>query len=85
MTIQSSIEAPSQPEPEQAYGNAVSAAEETNVYDDSYQDEAYDDDDDVDFNLGDGPSTSAAAMQPQHEESTPMYNTTRGPATKEDG
>ena len=45
----------------------------------------YDDDDDVDFNLGNGSNSAPVALPPQQEVSTPSYHSTRGPSAKEDG
>ncbi|KAI0009946.1 hypothetical protein F4779DRAFT_335641 [Xylariaceae sp. FL0662B] len=72
-----------QPEVDQTPADVVPMAEE-NGYGDEYPEENYDDDDDVDFNLGNGPSSSALAPS-QQEVSTPTYHTTRGPSAKEDG
>jgi hypothetical protein len=58
-----------------------------NGYGDGYHEDAYDDDDDVDFNLGNGPTNNNnGASQMKHEESPgPSYHTTRGSSGKEDG
>ncbi|OTB07021.1 hypothetical protein M426DRAFT_92737 [Hypoxylon sp. CI-4A] len=80
---QPSVEAPSQPEFDQTHNDVAYAAEE-NGYGDEYQDEAYEDDDDVDFNLGNDPSATGSAAQPQQEDMA-SYHTTRGPSAKEDG
>ncbi|KAI0164383.1 hypothetical protein GGR52DRAFT_119207 [Hypoxylon sp. FL1284] len=87
-----SIEAPGQLELDQAAANVAPvapAAEENGAYDDTYQEDAYDDDDDVDFNLGNDQSsvtaTAIAAAQSQHDESTPTFHGARAPGAKEDG
>ncbi|KAI5860309.1 hypothetical protein GGS23DRAFT_244879 [Durotheca rogersii] len=79
-----SIEAPAPAEFNQVPADVAPAADE-NGYDDEYQDENYDDDDDVDFNLGNGPAASAVAAPPQQDASAPAFHTTRGPSAKEDG
>lgn len=58
-----------------------------NGYGDDYHDEAYDDEDDVDFDLGNGPTNSIAAAAPTRQEESPgpAFHTTRGPSAKEDG
>ncbi|KAI1762394.1 hypothetical protein GGR53DRAFT_501793 [Hypoxylon sp. FL1150] len=85
-SVQPTVEAPSQFEPDQTPGDVAHTVEENVAYDDTYQDEAYDDDDDVDFNLGnDQSSVNVTAAQPQHEESTPTYHSSRGSGAKEDG
>ncbi|KAI1380630.1 hypothetical protein F4677DRAFT_193475 [Hypoxylon crocopeplum] len=81
---QPSIEPPSRPDFEQLFGHVVPTAEEIG-YGDDYQDENYDDDDDVDFNLGNGPATISEGAQQQHDESASAFHTTRGPSSKEDG
>jgi hypothetical protein len=82
---QPSVEAPAYPEPDLAIDTGA-ANVQGNGYGGDYQDDNYDDDDDVDFNLGNG-STGAApppAAPVKEESSTPTY-TTRGPSAKEDG
>ncbi|KAI0811354.1 hypothetical protein GGR55DRAFT_678181 [Xylaria sp. FL0064] len=57
-----------------------------NGYGGEYHEDAYEDDDDVDFDLGNGPTTSAVAAPTKQEESPgPSFHTTRGPSAKEDG
>ncbi|KAI1773437.1 hypothetical protein F4818DRAFT_422567 [Hypoxylon cercidicola] len=84
---QPSIEAHTRLEPDQAPNDAAAMGEENVAYDDTYQDEVYDDDDDVDFNLGNDQSsvTATTNAQPQHEESTPTYHGSRSSGAKEDG
>ncbi|KAI1081389.1 hypothetical protein F5B20DRAFT_63694 [Whalleya microplaca] len=81
---QPSFEPAGQPEVDQTPMDTAPAAEE-NGYGDDYPEDAYDDDDDVDFNLGNGQGFSGSAP-PQQEVSTPTYNSSaRGPSAKEDG
>ncbi|KAI2618166.1 hypothetical protein GGR54DRAFT_640734 [Hypoxylon sp. NC1633] len=79
---QPTVEAPPQAEIEHAPSDVMPTTEE-NGYDE-YQDENYDDDDDVDFNLGNDLSTAAVA-NPSQDDTTPSYHPVRGPASKEDG
>ncbi|KAI5922657.1 hypothetical protein F4810DRAFT_711251 [Camillea tinctor] len=72
-----------QPELDQAPVEDVAAVAE-NGYGDDFQEDNYEDDDDVDFNLGNGPTSNVAAAS-QQEVSTPTYHATRGPSAKEDG
>ncbi|KAL7623158.1 hypothetical protein AAE478_006839 [Parahypoxylon ruwenzoriense] len=81
---QPSIEAPGQPEFNQAPSDIAPVIDE-NGYGDDYQDENYEDDDDVDFNLGNGPAAGSSVTQSQQEVSTPTFHSTRGPSAKEDG
>ncbi|KAI0386757.1 hypothetical protein F5Y04DRAFT_71198 [Hypomontagnella monticulosa] len=81
-----SVEAPSQqPEIDQVYGDPTHTIEENDGYGDDYQDEPYEDDDDVDFNLGNGSAGAIAAAQQEHDDSASAYHSTRGPSAKEDG
>ncbi len=73
-----------QPEPEPAPTD-VGPRTDDGGYGDDYQEETYDDDDDVDFNLGNGSSNVPAAPPPQQDVSTPSFHSTRGPSAKEDG
>ncbi|KAI1463951.1 uncharacterized protein F4812DRAFT_228349 [Daldinia caldariorum] len=81
---QQSIETPSQYEMDQTH-NEVAYTTEENGYGEEYQDENYEDDDDVDFNLGNGPSGAVTAAQPQQDDSASAYHTARGASAKEDG
>ncbi|KAI1812356.1 hypothetical protein GGS20DRAFT_26830 [Poronia punctata] len=63
-----------------------------NAYGDDYHEEAYEEDDDVDFDLGNGPNNApingAAPAHAKYEDSpgpSGGYHTTRGPSAKEDG
>lgn len=63
-----------------------------NTYGDDYQEDTYEEEDEVDFDLGNGPSsgtattTAALAVPTKYEESPgPSFHTTRGPSAKEDG
>ncbi|KAI1500762.1 hypothetical protein F5X99DRAFT_226287 [Biscogniauxia marginata] len=78
---QLSAEVVAQPEYDPGHGDIAPTTE--NGYDD-IQEDNYEDDDDVDFNLGNGPSSNVAAPY-QQEVSTPTFHTTRGPSAKEDG
>ncbi|KAI8946768.1 hypothetical protein F4801DRAFT_42971 [Xylaria longipes] len=74
-----------EPQPEHAFDEMTHGAAE-NGYGDDYHEDAYDDDDDVDFDLGNGPTNSTMAAPMKHEESPgPSFHTTRGPSAKEDG
>ncbi|KAI0868871.1 hypothetical protein GGS24DRAFT_480852 [Hypoxylon argillaceum] len=74
-----------EPQTEHVFNEATHGAAE-NGYGDDYHDEAYDDEDDVDFDLGNGPISNAMAVQAKQEESPgPTFHTTRGPSSKEDG
>lgn len=77
-----------QPEPESAPAD-VGMKVEDGGYGDDYQEEAYDDDDDVDFNLGNGSNSTPAAPQSQshyqQDVSAPAYHNNRGSSAKEDG
>ncbi|KAJ3563436.1 hypothetical protein NPX13_g8196 [Xylaria arbuscula] len=73
------------PEPQAEHDEMAHGAVE-NGYGDDYHEDAYEDDDDVDFDLGNGPVAGSTAMQAKHEESPgPAFHTTRGPSAKEDG
>ncbi|KAI1178632.1 hypothetical protein F4777DRAFT_537324 [Nemania sp. FL0916] len=73
------------PQVEHVADEAVHGTTE-NGYGDDYHEEAYDDEDDVDFDLGNGPATTAIAPSTKLEESPgPVFHTTRGPSAKEDG
>lgn len=62
------------------------AAAAHNGYGDDYHEDAYDDEDDVDFDLGNGPTNGTMPAQTQQEDSPgPAFHTTRGPSAKEDG
>ncbi|CAJ2502893.1 Uu.00g102870.m01.CDS01 [Anthostomella pinea] len=78
-------EAITHPEYEQASEDVAQSTEE-NGYGNDYHEDNYDDDDDVDFNLGNGTTSMTAAPVKQEEAHTPTYHhTTRGPSAKEDG
>ncbi|KAI8956598.1 hypothetical protein F5Y11DRAFT_361584 [Daldinia sp. FL1419] len=81
---QQSVETPSHHEIDQTHSEMAYTTEE-NGYGEEYQDENYEDDDDVDFNLGNGPSGAVAIAQPQQDDSTSTYPATRGASAKEDG
>ncbi|KAH9906659.1 hypothetical protein F4778DRAFT_589833 [Xylariomycetidae sp. FL2044] len=72
-------------EPMQSYDEMLPSAEENVYAGDEFHDDNYDDDDDVDFNLGNGPSTAPASIPPQQDISEPTYHTPRGSNAKEDG
>ncbi|KAI0473111.1 hypothetical protein GGR56DRAFT_599421 [Xylariaceae sp. FL0804] len=79
------VEAAAQPGALQPSDNGVPHGLE-NGYGDDYQDDNYEEDDDVDFNLGNGPTTAAQVAPVKQEETpTPSFHTTRGPSAKEDG
>ncbi|KAI2624080.1 hypothetical protein GGS21DRAFT_532878 [Xylaria nigripes] len=70
---------------EQAPDDMVYNAVE-NGYGDAYHEDAYEEDDDVDFDLGNGPTNNVTAAPAKQEESPgPTFHTTRGPSAKEDG
>ncbi|KAH8158158.1 hypothetical protein CIB48_g10091 [Xylaria polymorpha] len=74
-----------EPQHEHAFDETNHGAGE-NGYGDDYHEDAYDDDDDVDFDLGNGPTNSTMAAPMKQEESPgPSFHTTRGPSAKEDG
>ncbi|KAI0909998.1 hypothetical protein F4823DRAFT_390694 [Ustulina deusta] len=74
-----------EPHAEHVFDETTRSAVE-NGYGDDYHEDAYDDDDDVDFDLGNGPTTSSMAAPTKQEESPgPAFHTTRGPSAKEDG
>ncbi|KAI1103171.1 hypothetical protein F4804DRAFT_238795 [Jackrogersella minutella] len=81
---QPSIETYNRPEPDQVPSDVAHTVDE-NGYGDDYQEDNYDDDDDVDFNLGNGPTSAAAVAHSQQDDSASMYHSTRGPSAKEDG
>ncbi|RYP78339.1 hypothetical protein DL771_000524 [Monosporascus sp. 5C6A] len=82
---QPAAEAPAQPQPESNHADAGPHPADDG-YGDDYQEENYEDDDDVDFNLGNGSSgTPAAAPPPQQDMSAHSFHSTRGPSAKEDG
>ncbi|KAI1850625.1 hypothetical protein JX265_004335 [Neoarthrinium moseri] len=68
-------------------GHAASAGDENGYGGDYHEnEEAYDDDDDVDFNLGNGSAHAAAPVHQQEEAETPSFHAARGgPSAKEDG
>ncbi|KAI1362344.1 hypothetical protein F5Y08DRAFT_277476 [Xylaria arbuscula] len=73
------------PEPQAEHDEMAHGTVE-NGYGDDYHEDAYEDDDDVDFDLGNRPVAGSTAMQAKHEESPgPAFHTTRGPSAKEDG
>jgi hypothetical protein len=78
-------EAPANTKPDAAPDNGAGHIQ-GDGYGGDYQEENYDDDDDVDFNLGNGSAgiTTASAPPARDEVSTPTYNS-RGPSAKEDG
>ncbi|KAI2467560.1 hypothetical protein F4781DRAFT_401917 [Annulohypoxylon bovei var. microspora] len=78
------VESYSRPETDQEHNDIIHTTEE-NGYGDEYQDDNYDDDDDVDFNLGNGPTSAVTAAHSHQDDSASMYHTTRGPSAKEDG
>ncbi|KAH8671252.1 hypothetical protein BX600DRAFT_242984 [Xylariales sp. PMI_506] len=77
---------PAHDEPEPQYDDQQNHMGDENGYGGEYADneEPYDDDDDVDFNLGNGASSHALAPR-QEEVSTPTFHTNKGPSAKEDG
>ncbi|KAI1462672.1 hypothetical protein F4805DRAFT_5232 [Annulohypoxylon moriforme] len=83
-TQQPSVESYSRPEADQE-PNDVAHTTEENGYGDEYQDDNYDDDDDVDFNLGNGPTGAVTTTHAHQDDSASMFHTTRGPSAKEDG
>ncbi|KAI1642446.1 hypothetical protein F4815DRAFT_291549 [Daldinia loculata] len=82
--VQQSVEEPNHHEIDRAHSEMAYAAEE-NGYGEEYQDENYEDDDDVDFNLGNGPSGAVTIAQPQQDDSASAYHAARGASAKEDG
>ncbi|KAI1438353.1 hypothetical protein GGR50DRAFT_424451 [Xylaria sp. CBS 124048] len=57
-----------------------------NGYGEGYHEDAYEEDDDVDFDLGNGSTNNTGAAPSKQEESpAPAFHTTRGPSAKEDG
>ncbi|KAI0885428.1 uncharacterized protein GGS22DRAFT_129082 [Annulohypoxylon maeteangense] len=80
---QPAVESYSRPENDQDHNDVAHTIEE-NGYGDEYQDDNYDDDDDVDFNLGNGPTGAVTAVH-NHQDDSSVFHTTRGPSAKEDG
>ncbi|KAI1336785.1 hypothetical protein F5Y15DRAFT_194739 [Xylariaceae sp. FL0016] len=84
---------PAQPQPPASVAAPVEAAQPIenaapsgeNGYGDDYQDDNYEDDDDVAFDLGNGPTNSGPPAIKQDEDSAPSYHTSKGPSAKEDG
>ncbi|KAI0505931.1 hypothetical protein F5B22DRAFT_625984 [Xylaria bambusicola] len=82
---QSVAEKASEPQAEYVSDEMAHSAVE-NGYGDDYHEDAYEDDDDVDFDLGNGPAANSTAVPMRQEESLgPAFHTTRGPSAKEDG
>lgn len=79
---------PAQPDPVAAPTN-LGPKIENNGYGDDYQEDTYDDDDDVDFNLGNDSGSTPVPPPPQqqqHDDSAPAYHQSgRGSSAKEDG
>ncbi|KAI1142557.1 hypothetical protein F5Y05DRAFT_231016 [Hypoxylon sp. FL0543] len=84
LNSQPAVEVPNRADFDQAPSDVAHTAEE-NGYGDEYQEENYEDDDDVDFNLGNGNSGATAVAHSQHDDSASAYHATRGPSAKEDG
>lgn len=79
-----SVEPPAPAEPDNGPDEAYGATDQNGGYGEEYHEDNYDDDDDVDFNLGNG-STNNGAAPPQQEVSTPNFHSARGSSSKEDG
>ncbi|KAJ2984454.1 hypothetical protein NUW58_g6049 [Xylaria curta] len=74
-----------EPKPEHVSQEVAYGATD-NGYGGEYQDDAYDDDDDVDFDLGNGQTNNAMPVATKNEDSPGLaFHTTRGPSAKEDG
>ncbi|ORY68721.1 uncharacterized protein BCR38DRAFT_137334 [Pseudomassariella vexata] len=79
--------APAAPVPEYNPDESAHAAAEQNGYGEEYHEDTYEDDDDVNFNLGNTASNNDANSHSQQDVSTPTYHSHsgRGSSAKEDG